>query len=287
MPGANRTLPVMSETLIGYARCSTDTQDLTAGDPQASSRPDGLLGEGAERLDSGQFKILHVAGDHGHAVHPRCCRDERVDHRYGLRVLLTAPGSGDREGDRENPVFEPGLHFPEPALKGGRLMQVSPAANFRDPLLDLAQGQHGDVQPVRRRGRDPVGYTRRWLALACLRQHIGVEQVCHVPASRSTIRPKSALRSASISAKTSAALSSSFGPPSRMLARSTAGRVSLRYSPISTTTATSSPCRVMTCGPSLVTARIISLKRCLASWICQWSEADDVMNTFQVLSSPV
>jgi len=29
------------------------------------------------------------------------------------------------------------------------------------------------------------------------------------------------------------------------------------------------PCRVMTCGRSLVTARIISLKRCLASWICQ------------------
>jgi DNA invertase Pin-like site-specific DNA recombinase len=30
MPEAIRTLPVMSETLIGYARCSTDAQDLTA-----------------------------------------------------------------------------------------------------------------------------------------------------------------------------------------------------------------------------------------------------------------
>ena len=30
MPGAIRTLPVMSKTLIGYARCSTDAQDLTA-----------------------------------------------------------------------------------------------------------------------------------------------------------------------------------------------------------------------------------------------------------------
>ncbi len=30
MSGAIRTLPVMSETLIGYARCSTDAQDLTA-----------------------------------------------------------------------------------------------------------------------------------------------------------------------------------------------------------------------------------------------------------------
>jgi Resolvase, N terminal domain len=28
--GAKRTLPIMSETLIGYARCSTDEQDLTA-----------------------------------------------------------------------------------------------------------------------------------------------------------------------------------------------------------------------------------------------------------------
>jgi hypothetical protein len=30
MSGAIRTLPVMSETLIGYARCSTGTKDLTA-----------------------------------------------------------------------------------------------------------------------------------------------------------------------------------------------------------------------------------------------------------------
>ena len=28
--GANRTLPTMNDTLIGYARCSTDKQDLTA-----------------------------------------------------------------------------------------------------------------------------------------------------------------------------------------------------------------------------------------------------------------
>jgi DNA invertase Pin-like site-specific DNA recombinase len=28
--GANRTLPAMNDTLIGYARCSTDKQDLTA-----------------------------------------------------------------------------------------------------------------------------------------------------------------------------------------------------------------------------------------------------------------
>ncbi len=30
MSEAIRTLPVMSETLIGYTRCSTDAQDLTA-----------------------------------------------------------------------------------------------------------------------------------------------------------------------------------------------------------------------------------------------------------------
>ena len=30
MSGAIRTLPDMTATLIGYARCSTDTQDLTA-----------------------------------------------------------------------------------------------------------------------------------------------------------------------------------------------------------------------------------------------------------------
>ena len=45
MPGAERTLPVMSETLIGYARCSTDAQDLTAqvlpGGPELPARVPG------------------------------------------------------------------------------------------------------------------------------------------------------------------------------------------------------------------------------------------------------
>jgi hypothetical protein len=82
-------------------------------------------------------------------VHAGFCRDEGVDHREGLCVLLTAPGSGDRESDRENPVFEPGLHIPEPALEGRGLVPVSPAANSRDSLLDLAQGQYGDMEPVR------------------------------------------------------------------------------------------------------------------------------------------
>jgi hypothetical protein len=63
-------------------------------------RSDCLFSEGVEHLDSGQLKVLDVAGDHGHAMHPRRCCNERVDHREGLRVLLTAPGSGDREGDR-------------------------------------------------------------------------------------------------------------------------------------------------------------------------------------------
>ena len=30
MSAAIRTLPVMTETIVGYARCSTDAQDLTA-----------------------------------------------------------------------------------------------------------------------------------------------------------------------------------------------------------------------------------------------------------------
>ncbi len=53
-------------------------------------RSDGLLSEGVEDLDSGQLKVLDVASDHGHAMHPRRCCNERVDHREGLRVLLTA-----------------------------------------------------------------------------------------------------------------------------------------------------------------------------------------------------
>ena len=74
-----------------------------------------LLGEGVENLDPGQFEVLDVAGDYGHAVHSRRGCDERVDDREGLRVLQTAPGGGDGEGDRENAVFESCLHVPEPA----------------------------------------------------------------------------------------------------------------------------------------------------------------------------
>src|SRR5690242_6112339 len=188
---------------------------------------------------------------------------------------MASPGGGDGEGDRENPVLEPNLEVLEPAFQGSHLVPVSPAAAPRDPPLDLAQGQHGDVHPVGRRGGDPFGDAHGRLALARLRQHVGVEQVGHALASRSPAFPRSmgrsrsVLRSASISAKTSIILSSTFGPPSKTSVRFTAARVRRWNSLTSMTTAMSSPWRVMTCGPWLVTARIISLKRCLASWICQ------------------
>jgi hypothetical protein len=70
-------------------------------------------------------KSLTFAGDHGHVVHPRRRRDERVNHRKGLGVLLAAPGSGDRESDREDSVFEPGFHILKPAFKGGVLLAVT------------------------------------------------------------------------------------------------------------------------------------------------------------------
>lgn len=73
----------------------------------------------------------------------------------------TAPGGGDREGDREHPVPKPGLQVPEPALEGGGLVLVSPAANPRNPLPDLPHGQHGDVQQAWGRGRDSAGYACR------------------------------------------------------------------------------------------------------------------------------
>jgi hypothetical protein len=44
---------------------------------------------------------------------------------------------------------------------------------------------------------------------------------------------------------------------------------SRRYSAMSITTATSSPCRVTTCGPSVSTDLISSLNRCFASCNCQ------------------
>ena len=128
-----------------------------------------LFSEGIEDWDSGQFEVLDIAGDYGHAVHSRRCRDERVDYREGPRVLLTAPIGGDREGDREYPVLEPGLQVLEPALEGGGLTLVSPAANSGDPLPDLPYGQHGDVQPAWGCGRDPADYACRRLALAGFR----------------------------------------------------------------------------------------------------------------------
>src|ERR1022692_131633 len=78
---------------------------------------------------NGQVKVLDVACDHDHAVHPRRCRDERVDHGERLGVLLPAPGSGDREGDWENTVFESCLYIPEPAFKGRSQLRIAPTAN--------------------------------------------------------------------------------------------------------------------------------------------------------------
>src|ERR1700748_929732 len=50
MSGAIRTLSVMTETLIGYARCSTDTQDLTA---QREQRRDPGVADNRVYLDHG------------------------------------------------------------------------------------------------------------------------------------------------------------------------------------------------------------------------------------------
>src|ERR1700733_15200681 len=97
--------------------------------------------KGVEDLNSGLLEILHVAGDHRHAVHPRGRGDERVDHRQGPPLRPAPPRGGNGERHRENPVVEPGLQFPQPALKRRRLLPVPLGANALDPLLDLAQRQ--------------------------------------------------------------------------------------------------------------------------------------------------
>src|SRR5690242_271226 len=76
-----------------------------------------LRGEGVEDRDPGLLVVLDVAGDHGQAVDLRRGGDERVDWREGLLLWLASPGGGDREGDRENPVLEPGLEVLEPAFQ--------------------------------------------------------------------------------------------------------------------------------------------------------------------------
>src|SRR5689334_15200776 len=60
-----------------------------------------LPGERIEDRDSGWLEVLDVAGDYGQAVNPGRGGDEGVDDREGLRVLLAAPGGGDRERNRQ------------------------------------------------------------------------------------------------------------------------------------------------------------------------------------------
>ena len=91
---------VTADDLVGDSVTGIPRTELAGSTAATPFPPDGLLSEGVERLDSGQLKVLDIAGDDGHGMHPRRCRNERVDHREGLRVLLTTPGSGDREGDR-------------------------------------------------------------------------------------------------------------------------------------------------------------------------------------------
>jgi long-chain acyl-CoA synthetase len=75
-------------------------------------------------------------------VHSRRRRDERVDHREGLRQLLTAPGRGNREGDGKDPTLERGFHIPEPALDSdGRLFLV-------DRIKDVYKHDNFMVSPT-------------------------------------------------------------------------------------------------------------------------------------------
>jgi hypothetical protein len=111
MSAAIRTLPVMSETLIGYARCSTDTQDLTAqrdrlrelGVAEDRIYPDhGLTGTNRKRPGLDQALAAARGGDTfvvpktgpARPVSTQCPRDRRrpgrprhqtVAGRAGLR----------------------------------------------------------------------------------------------------------------------------------------------------------------------------------------------------------
>jgi AcrR family transcriptional regulator len=48
------------------------------------SRYSWLATKRVQHRDSGKLEVLDLAGDDGHAVYPRRCRDERVDNRERL-----------------------------------------------------------------------------------------------------------------------------------------------------------------------------------------------------------
>jgi hypothetical protein len=94
-----------------------------------------LPGERIEDRDSGWLEVLDVAGDHGQAVDLRRGGDEGVDWRERLLLWLASPGGGDREGDRENPVHEPGLEVVELTPATGKASRAVPSAVAAKPAI--------------------------------------------------------------------------------------------------------------------------------------------------------
>ena len=92
MSGAKRTLPAMPETLIGYARCSTDDQDLTAQRDRpcelgvAEQRiylDHGLTG--TNRARPGLDQALAAVREGDTLVVPKLERHQALPRRAGLR----------------------------------------------------------------------------------------------------------------------------------------------------------------------------------------------------------
>src|SRR5262245_41887572 len=119
--------------------------------------------------NSGSIEILSVAADHGPSVHPGCRGNKRIDHRDWLLERLTAPCARIAQRDGHNALRKPSFDSPEPALKCCGLLLISPVADARDPLLDLAKAQYGDIEPIRGRRRYPLGHAWSRPTSTCLR----------------------------------------------------------------------------------------------------------------------
>src|SRR6266545_3082068 len=174
------------------------------------------------------FEVFDVTGDQRPVVHLRRRRDQAVDYGHRLVLTLCGPLTGHLDRDARDTTTELLDDVVEPAFQRGGLLTVATLGQLRDASCDLSDGHGRKVQPFPRRLRDPPSDTLVSAALPGLRQDVGVYQIAHVSIPRSISLGKSRLRSAS----------------------------------------TSSPCRVIVCGPSRSTARSTSLKRCFASCTC-------------------
>src|SRR6266702_1857104 len=219
--------------------------------------------EGIQQSHACAGQIGGVAGDQGPPPHLGRGGQQAIDDRKGIGNVQATPFLRYLGSDWDDAVRVVPEQRGQPGLVHRGLSRVT-APQPLDSLADLADYQNAQVQLETGHGCQPSLDIGIGCRLAGLGDDVGIEEIAHqlMTAACQPARSSSSYTTRARSDGRGISRAARSGPESRKSLKSGLLPLRRRYSSILTTTATSSPWRVTTWGPSSCACLTISLKRC-------------------------